>query len=246
MPNSDIHNLTAVAGVAASDEFEIQPSTSTVTKRCTTTQITQIEETARITQDNVIEAGVGLNANGTYPAMSDSWYLRTADFATGITDRGGAEANVVESIYGALRLLDSKLYANINVLSQTIRTVTIACSTADILACNAVPKVLIVGQQDMIIEIISVVGIMFYDTAKFEAGTDKLVVRYAGANTVFEFSNAFLESTSESYARATQVVSENIPRSSGIELYCATAPTGGSGNVVIEILYRMYAGGTRT
>jgi len=128
MANKTITQLTAVASVAAIDEFEVQVSGEIGTKKCTLTQLTQVEATARAAQDDVIEAAVGLNTDGTYKTLSDSWYLRTADFATGITDRGGAEANVVESVEGALRLLDSKLYASVVQLSSAIRSVTVSCS----------------------------------------------------------------------------------------------------------------------
>lgn len=116
MANKKISELTAVASVAATTEMEVQVSGETTTKKATVTQVLAVESTPRAAQDDAIEAGVGLNTDGTYVTLANSWFLRAADFVAGMTDRSGIVANVTQSIANALRLLDAKLYA----LSQSI------------------------------------------------------------------------------------------------------------------------------
>jgi len=249
MANKTIAQLSSVAGVADADEFEVQVSGETVTKKCTRKQLTQIEETARVAQDDAIEAAVGLNTNGTYKTLSDSWYLRAADFATGITDRGGAEANVVESVEGGLRLLDSKLYESINQLNQDVKTAYVLLNAADILALNAVPKILIAGIMDYAHEIISIVGSLVdypeQATTYYEAGADKLSVRLTtGSGVMFEFPNAFIEAVAPCVYRGITTSTQLLKSGSAIELHCATAPTGGNALLQFYITYRTHYVGT--
>jgi len=242
MANKTIAQLSSVAGVADADEFEVQVSGETVTKKCTRKQLTQIEETARIAQDDAIEAAVGLNTNGTYKTLPESWYLRAADFATGITDRGGAEANLTESIIQALRMLDSKLYESVTQLDQTLKTAYVLLSPADVLALNAVPKVLIAGISDYAHEVISIVGSWLDNpnvpTTFYEAGTDKLEVRLTtGSGVMFEFPNAFIEAVAVCVYRGITTSTQLLKSGSAIELYCATAPTVGNAYLQLYIIH---------
>jgi len=238
MANKTINELTAVASVAASDEIEVQKSGETSTKKATLTQLTAVEAAARIAQDNVIEAGVGLNADGTYASLTDSWYLRAAEFAAGITDRDGASGALTESIANALRLLDAQMYA-MSSSQGFISTKTIVCSTADILACNATPKVLIQGISGRHYEIISAVAYNEFGTAAFSAGTDKLEIKYFGGSIIAEFDNAFLEAAADSFYRAIPTANGAVPAAS-VVLYCATAPTLGDGEITVILTYRVH------
>lgn len=116
MANKTINQLTAVSSIEAADEIEIQKSGETTTKKGTIAQLLGVESTVRAAQDDVIEESVGLDANGAYTELANSWYLRAADFVAGITDHSGVVANITQSIANALRLLDAKIY----VLSNTI------------------------------------------------------------------------------------------------------------------------------
>ena len=240
MANSDIHNLTAASGAVAADEFEIQKVGEVTTKKVTLTQLTQVEATARAAQDDIIEAGAGLGTDGTFPAMANSWYLRAADFVTGVVDRGGAVANIVANLWGAIRMLDSKLYANSYAMSQTVRTESVAVSIAEVLACKAVPKTIIVNEATFAVECVSAVASLDYGSVKFEAGADDLVIRYKdGGATVFTFPNAFLEATADAIYHAVPVAGV-VVIGKGLELYCASAPTGGNSTIRIDLLYRKY------
>ena len=240
-----ITQLGAVPSVADIDEFEVQVAGEVVTKKCTRKQLTQIEETARIAQDDVIKAGAGLNTNGTYNTLADSWYLRAADFTTGLTDRGGAKANITQSIASAVRMLDSKLYENVAQLNQTLKTAYVTLSPADVLALNAVPKVLIAGVSYYAHEIISIVGSLVQNpnglTTYYEAGTDKLSVRLTtGSGVMFEFPNAFIAAVAPCVYRGITTSTQLLKSDSSIELYCATAPTGGNALLQFYITYRTH------
>jgi hypothetical protein len=239
MPNSDIANLSAVATVTNADEMELQVLGEVITKKCSVAQLTQVEATARAVQDDVIEAGAGLNTNGTMPSLTNAWYLRDADFAVGFTDRGGADVNVTASIVNALRALDAKIYASVVQLNSAIKSVTVYCSAADILACNAVPKILIEAPYGSVIELISVSGVAIFGTAAYESGTDGFVVRYTGGNSMFTFTNAFVETAANMAEKAIPTASTTLSIETGVELYCATAPATGDGQYYINITYSL-------
>lgn len=116
MANKIITDLTAVAAVAAGDEFEVQKAGETVTKKATTTQITQIEATARELSDAAIRWWTGINPDGSFPAYTEAWYLRNADYVAGVIDRGGATGVLGFGIYNGLRILDAKIneFNNLN------------------------------------------------------------------------------------------------------------------------------------
>lgn len=112
MPNKLISQLTAGANPLQDiDLIELQVNGEVFTRKITGLQARAVEKLERETQDNVIEAGAGLNANGTFTAPANSWSLRSADFTAGCTDRGGATGPLTENIYNGLRLLDAKVNA---------------------------------------------------------------------------------------------------------------------------------------
>jgi hypothetical protein len=111
MANKIIHDLTAVAAVDAADEFEVQKSGETTTKKATLTQVTQVEATARTAADNAICAGAGLAIGGACPSLSDSWYLRDADLLAGWTDRSGVTSGHLPELIHFIQMLDARVYA---------------------------------------------------------------------------------------------------------------------------------------
>jgi len=238
MANKLISDLVQSASVEAGDFLEIQKVGETSTKKATLSVVTAIESAARALQDDVIESAVGLNTNGTFPAMTESWYLRAADFATGFTDRGGVEVSVTNNIYNAIRLLDAKLYTSVIQLNSAIRSVTVYCSAADILACNAVPKILIAAPYGSVIELISVSGVAIAGTP-YEAGTAGFSIRYTGGSEMFTFTNAFVETAANMAEKALPTVSTTMSIETGVELYCATPPAGGTGDYYISITYSL-------
>lgn len=94
------------------DVIEGQTPGSTPTKKYTGQQMRQVEKDEREAQDDVIEASVGLENDGTFPTgdLTDSWHLRTIDFNAGVTDRGGATGALTENVINALRILDASIF----------------------------------------------------------------------------------------------------------------------------------------
>lgn len=99
------------AALQDTDVIEGQLNGDGFSKKITGLQVRSVEKAEREAQDNVIEAGVGLQTDGTYLPEADSWNIRAADFAAGCTDRGGATGALTESVQNALRLLDAKIQA---------------------------------------------------------------------------------------------------------------------------------------
>lgn len=240
MANKTINQLTAVTSVVAADEIEVQKNGETVTKKATLTQLTNVEATARAAQDDAIEAGVGLNTDGTFPSMTQSRYLKPADFVAGFTDAGGAEANVTENLYNAVRMLDAELYDAVTASITWIKTRTVIVDTASILACNAVPVELIAAVAGYTHEIISIVASNNYGGATFEAGTDKLEIKYNGGAIMFEFPNAFIEETADAIYRGVATANQKLTPEAAIVMTCATPPTTGTGGFVFVITYRSH------
>lgn len=111
MANKLISQLTnAAANLQDTDRIEGQKNGTAVTLNYTGAQMRAVEKAERQNQDNIIEASAGLQADGSYVAPANSWFLRAADYAAGCTDRGGATGALSENILNGLRLLDARIY----------------------------------------------------------------------------------------------------------------------------------------
>lgn len=236
MANKTITQLTAVASVASVDEFEVQVSGEVGTKKCTLTQLTQVESTARTGQDDIIENSVGLATDGTYPlaTMENSWYLRLADHV-GIIDRSGLVEDLSSDIINALRMLDYQIY-----IANKVKTIEITLTSAEILALNTSPKVLLTVAATDLAEVLSVYAFNDYNSTTYEAGTNTLLVRYASTETLFEVPNAFVEATADAYARGIFTANQVLKKGQNIEAYCASNPTTGNGTWTIGITYLLH------
>lgn len=136
MADKLISQLTAAAGnLADIDLIEGQKSAEVFSRKFTGLQMRGVEKAEREAQDNVIEAGAGLNANGTFTAPANSWSLRSADFLAGCTDRSGATGALTENIVNGLRLLDAK----INAMGSGNYVILRANLNADTTLTNIVP-----------------------------------------------------------------------------------------------------------
>ena len=136
MADKLISQLTAgAANLQDIDLIECQVDGEAFSRKITGLQVRAVEKLARETQDNVIEAGAGLNANGTFTAPANSWYLRSADFTAGCNDRGGATGALTENIVNGLRLLD----ARINAMGSGNYVILRANLNADTTLTNIVP-----------------------------------------------------------------------------------------------------------
>lgn len=240
MANKKISELTAVTSVAAADEMEVQKTGETTSKKATVAQVLATEATARAGQDDVIEASVGLTTAGAFAELANAWYLRAADFVTGMTDRSGAVAPLPQNVINAIRLLDAKLYATFLTIPTWIKTRTVIVPTVSILDCNATPYVLIEGVAGYTHEIVSIVASNNYGGVAFEAGTDNLEIKYDGGATMFEFPNAFIEATADTINRGIATANQTLTPEAAIVMTCATAPTAGTSGFVFVITYRSH------
>ena len=240
MANKRINELTQVASVVATTELEVQTSGETTTKKATLTQVTAVEKAAREAQDDVIEASVGLSTAGAFAELANAWYLRAAEFTAGMIDRSGAVAPLTQNVINAIRLLDAKLYVTNTIIPTWIKTTTVIVPTVSILACNATPYVLIDGVAGYTHEIISIVASNNYGGVAFEAGTDKLEIKYDGGATMFEFPNAFIEATADTINRGVATANQVLIPEADIVMTCATAPTTGTSGFVFVITYRSH------
>jgi hypothetical protein len=181
-----------------------------------------------------------LSTAGAFTELANAWYLRAAEFTAGMTDRSGAVAPLTQNVINAIRLLDAKLYATFLTIPTWIKTRTVIVPTVSILDCNATPYVLIDGITDYVHEIISIVAENNYGGVAFEAGTDKLEIKYDGGATMFEFPNAFIEATADTLNRGIATTNQTLTPEADIVMTCATAPTTGTGGFIFVITYRSH------
>lgn len=240
MANSTINQLTAVSSITNADEVEVQKTGETSTKKGTVQQFTAVEAAARSSQDDVIEFAVGLNADGTYPPLVNSWYLRAADHAS-ILDRSGLVEDLPSDIMNALRLLDYQIKTTNDSIGSFMKTITVRAESANVLSMNAVPFLLIPSRVGYATEIISVYGKNGFNSTAFEAGTAKVEIKYNGGATMFEFDNTFIEATATAYQRGLATAGYVALPATAIVAYCATAPSTGNGYLEFTITYRQHA-----
>lgn len=255
MADKLISDLNAVASVVADDLFEVQKSTENVTKKATLTQVTAVEAAARAAQDDVIEAGCGLNANGTYTPEADSWWMRVADFAAGTDDRAGATGALTANIQNALRLLDGKLYevyAMVAGISGEVATFQVKLSSGESrLLWNAgagytlIPDPDPTPSSDWFYHLIAAVSWIDFATAAMDYGADTLDMFYDGTpgTTICSWTNAFLESAADSIMQGTFIDNYAIQKNQSIKVRSSSQDdaTGTfTGNVYIAGIYKLY------
>jgi hypothetical protein len=150
MANVRTKDLTSETNVLSTDMVPLDRAGYSDTHKATVEDLTEIERTAREDQDDIIEASCGIATDGTYgvteTASTDTWFLRSADFTSGATGRGGATGALTPNIKNALRLLDSKLYdarTRLSTVENTYFDKKTTISHADILLLNGTPQTLI-------------------------------------------------------------------------------------------------------
>ena len=143
-------DLTEETTVLGSDFAVIDRPGWPEAKKVTITNYTAPEAALRAAQDNVIEAAAGLSTAGAYDTTATSstntWYLRSADFTAGTTDRSGATGALTASLKSADRLLDGKLYNTINrvsALENAFYSTYIDITHANIVQLNSTPQTVI-------------------------------------------------------------------------------------------------------
>ena len=243
MANKLINDLTPVAAVAAADEVEIQKSGEVVTKKCTVTQLLVPEATTRQAQDDLLFDGTGIDDDGDITLNSNTWYLRDADLVTGFTDRDGVQADLDKHLVNLIRALDAKLYeVNQSVSGSGILiNSSVSISALEILNIFTLPKVLITCPADSVIEVLSVSARLLYNDTPYDAGSNKLSVEYEGGDTLYEFTNAFIESASDVINRGTITADVVLPDNEDVVLTCAANPTAGNSTMIVYLTYKIHS-----
>lgn len=258
MANKLISELTAKADPIGEDLMEVQDAYENVTKRSTITQVTSVEAAARAAQDNVIEAGAGLNANGTFVAndlTANTWFLRAADFTTGTTDRAGATGSIVpQSIVGALRLLDGRLYATwslVSGISSDFVVTQVKLSSLQSRNLNnggagytIIPAIDPPPTDDYFFNIIDAVAWNDFNTAAMNYGADTMNLFYATASgtTIGSWTAGFLNSAADLIQKWTHVDNYAMVKNQAVKVWAPTQndATGTyTGNIYLRLVYQV-------
>ncbi len=201
------------------------------------------EAAARETQDDTIEAGCGLETDGTYATNELSNYIKAADFVAG---------GETESLKGADNLLDAKIKDIETILlgigNITTRTVTVTHPIASGLF-NA-PFALLGDPNPLVdtefsgyrIIVIDAWARIDYKAPAIDVGSDTLNLRYSNGTTIGTWTNAFYESTADGTQKCLLADNVNVPDISCIQLYCASNDTGSTlSDFYITIVYTLEA-----
>ena len=224
MANKLISELTTLASgsIQGEDYVEVQENDQTVTKKVTVTVLNELEKAERQTHDNVIEAAVGLDADGTYPGFVGSNFL---DASTDVMD--------------ALDLLDSAIVSNV----YDIVTEVVSVTAANLNNAGIAPYQIIAAPgATAFIEVISCAVRLDYNTTQiaFAAGAPKLVLEYdTGASHFMEWSNTFITGAADDIAKGTWTSEVDIPLNKKVQLTFDTGanPTAGDATLKVFITY---------
>jgi len=235
MANKRINDLTNSASVLNSYVMEVDDGTFVESKKATVEVITQIERDARIAQDNVIEAGAGLNADGTYTPPAGSSYMTAAAFVA---------AGYTENMFNALRLLDIQIQANTADIASILLTTTRVLTVAEINTLYSVPIVLVdtsLFAANVIVDVIDCVAWINY-TAPAWTTAKTLDIAYSGGADILTFTNGLVVSAADAFQKATPI--DNAVMSVATDVVARfdaanpTAPPGGS-EITIYLSYRL-------
>ncbi len=168
-----------------SDWLEVQEFDVDVTsKKVLVSTVNELEATIRSDNDNTIEAGVALNANGSYNTPAATNYLDTST-----------------SVMNALEILDALITA-----SGELQFASVTIDITNFVTLNSFPLEIVAAQgAGIVIELVSASAYNDYTSQEFisPAGT-KLIIKYEPAGDfppvttwITEWSEAFIEATSD-------------------------------------------------
>ena len=220
MANRRIIDLTQQAAIVDADWLEVQVSTEAVTKKSSVNVVTKVERDARIAQDNVIEASVGLTAAGAYDTPVGSNYL---DASTDVMD--------------ALDILDDAIGSS----GSAIVVAIIPVSAANLNNAGIAPFQLVAAPgATKYIEVLSISIWLNFVSAAVECAAQDLVIQYdTGASHFAEWSNTWIEGVADAAAKATWTSNVTMMLAKKLELtFSAGAnPTAGDTALKVWIAY---------
>lgn len=243
MANKIITDLTPSGGNAASTtEFEGQIAGDSVTKKFTLTQVTAVEAAARVAQDDKIEASVGLQSNGDFTSMPNSYNLTDAKFTTGVVDNNGSTGALTKNITNALRMLDVAIN---NATSTAILTKAVALSATQAKQLKSTTIPLIVAPAGYYVEIISIIGEYTRGAVAYSAGGNDIQFRYGNQPSyfcAFPYANFMEASITEGQTKLYKVACESVSlHPTNVNFYMGADATLGDGTFVFVATYRLHA-----
>ena len=186
MADKLIKGLTTLGSGSIENEdwLEIQEDDASTSKKVTVEVLNEIEAAARAAQDDVIEAGVGLNADGTYNTPSGTNYL---DSTTDVMD--------------ALDALDNAIGSSGSGIVVDVVQVT----AANLNNSGLTPYEIITAPgANKYIELLDCSIWLDAGGTPTECGTQKLVLEFdTGSSHFMEWSNSFIESSSDIVNKGT-------------------------------------------
>ena len=234
MANKRINDLTTEASVTDSMYVEVDEPGFAESKKATIEEITEIERTARQAQDDVIEASVGLNADGSFTPPAASNYLKAADYLA---------AGYNENILNGLRLLDNQVYANALDIGSTLITVERVLTVAEINTLFTVPVVLVntVGwAAGWLPDVIDCVAKITY-SAPVWTTAETLDIGYTGGADILTFTNGLVVSGANALQKATPIDNAAMTVANIEARFPTTNPTAppGASEITIYLSYRI-------
>lgn len=222
MADKLISDLTTLASgsIAGSDYVEVQEDDAAVTKKVTVTVLNELEKAERQAQDNVIEAAVGLDADGTYPGFSGTNYM---DSSTDIMD--------------ALDLLDNAIGASGSAIVVDIVTI----SAASLNNAGVAPYEIVAAPgATAYVEVLDCSIWLDFNSIRLECGTQKLVLEYDTGSTHFmEWSNTFIENNADIANKGTWTSEVEMVKNKKVQLTFdgGVNPTAGDSTLKVWITY---------
>jgi len=218
MANKLISDLTLLTSgnIEGSDWLEIQEDDAGVTKKVTVTVLNEIEAAARAAQDDVIEAAVGLDTDGTYPGFSGTNYL---DSTTDVID--------------ALDALDNAISGSGSGIVVDIVQVT----AANLNNSGLTPYTIIAAPgSNKYIELLDCSIWLDYKGTALECGSQKLVMQYdTGSAHFMEWSNTFIESAADIANKGTWTSEVEMKLNKAVEITFDGGVNPTSGNTALKV-----------
>ena len=237
MADKRIRDLTQEAAVTNGMFIAVDDAGFAEAKKATVEEVTEIERTARIAQDNVIEASVGLNADGTFTPPAGSTYLTAADYLA---------AGYTETILNGMRLLDTQVTQNASDIAGILVTVTRVLTVAEINTLFTAPVVLVdvsAWAATSLVDVMDCVAKIDWDSVAWNIGAQTLDIGYAGggATDILTFTNAFVQSVADLNQKATPTDGAAMDGGNIVARFATANPTAppGDSEITIYLSYRI-------
>lgn len=234
MANKRIIDLTEDGSYDGDNYIEVDQAGNPESYKQKVSVIVNEEATDRADQDDVIEAGCGLETDGTYDADDTTNYIRTADFSA---------AGYTESLKEADHLLDTQIKANADAIAgqQVMTTITVTCASPNAQGLNAVPYTLLSasGLSSDSYVLVDVIAQLDYSGGQIDVSNNPLVLRYSGGTEIGEWTYQFYQGSANAMQKIKFNDNVDVALGEAIELYCAAndGGVGSTSDIVVTFVY---------